>query len=121
MRIRRRKEGFGCLGVFKCVILVFVLFEIFVVKLNELFENFYVIVKKSDGLDFLVISFYVIRRGLDRILKNVGVGFFIISSIFNFFIKKFKEKLWVLSKVGMLGVRFRNIVYFFFFDEEEMW
>nr|XP_058158517.1 sorting nexin-30 isoform X4 [Dasypus novemcinctus] len=40
------------------------------VKLNELLENFYVTVKKSDGSDFLATSLHAIRRGLDRILKN---------------------------------------------------
>ncbi|XP_037653855.1 uncharacterized protein KIAA1958 homolog isoform X2 [Choloepus didactylus] len=91
------------------------------VKLNELLENFYVTVKKSDGSDFLATSLHAIRRGLDRILKNAGVGFSITSSIFSSSTKKLKEKLWVLSKAGMSGARSRNIVYFSLSDEEEMW
>ncbi|KAL2781917.1 uncharacterized protein WCI35_010568 [Daubentonia madagascariensis] len=91
------------------------------VKLNELLENFYVTVKKSDGSDFLATSLHAIRRGLDRILKNAGVGFSITSSTFNSSTKKLKEKLWVLSKAGMSGARSRNIVYFSLSDEEEMW
>nr|XP_044989329.1 uncharacterized protein KIAA1958 homolog isoform X3 [Jaculus jaculus] len=91
------------------------------VKLNELLENFYVTVKKSDGSDFLATSLHAIRRGLDRILKNAGVGFSITSSTFSSSTKKLKEKLWVLSKAGMSGARSRNIVYFSLSDEEEMW
>ncbi|XDA71797.1 hypothetical protein R6Z07F_002084 [Ovis aries] len=91
------------------------------VKLNELLENFYVTVKKSDGSDFLATSLHAIRRGLDRILKNAGVGFSITSSTFSSSTKKLKEKLWVLSKAGMSGARSRNIVYFSVSDEEEMW
>ncbi|XP_044937650.1 uncharacterized protein KIAA1958 homolog isoform X2 [Mustela nigripes] len=90
-------------------------------KLNELLENFYVTVKKSDGSDFLATSLHAIRRGLDRILKNAGVGFSITSSTFSSSTKKLKEKLWVLSKAGMSGARSRNIVYFSLSDEEEMW
>ncbi|XP_035110684.1 uncharacterized protein KIAA1958 homolog isoform X3 [Callithrix jacchus] len=45
------------------------------VKLNELLENFYVTVKKSDGSDFLATSLHAIRRGLDRILKNAVVKY----------------------------------------------
>ncbi|XP_064436166.1 uncharacterized protein KIAA1958 homolog isoform X2 [Mirounga angustirostris] len=90
-------------------------------KLNELLENFYVTVKKSDGSDFLATSLHAIRRGLDRILKNAGVGFSITSSTFSSSTKKLKEKLWVLSKAGMSGARARNIVYFSLSDEEEMW
>lgn len=91
------------------------------VKLNELLENFYVTVKKSDGSDFLATSLHAIRRGLDRILKNAGVGFSITSSTFSSSTKKLKEKLWVLSKAGMSGARSRNIIYFSLSDEEEMW
>ncbi|XP_007534819.1 uncharacterized protein KIAA1958 homolog isoform X6 [Erinaceus europaeus] len=91
------------------------------VKLNELLENFYVTVKKSDGSDFLATSLHAIRRGLDRILKNAGVGFSITSNTFSSSTKKLKEKLWVLSKAGMSGARSRNIVYFSLSDEEEMW
>lgn len=91
------------------------------VKLNELLENFYVTVKKSDGSDFLATSLHAIRRGLDRILKNAGVGFSITSGTFSSSTKKLKEKLWVLSKAGMSGARSRNIVYFSLSDEEEMW
>ncbi|XP_073907348.1 uncharacterized protein KIAA1958 homolog isoform X1 [Castor canadensis] len=91
------------------------------VKLNELLENFYVTVKKSDGSDFLATSLHAIRRGLDRVLKNAGVGFSITSSTFTSSTKKLKEKLWVLSKAGMSGARSRNIVYFSLSDEEEMW
>ncbi|XP_006900904.1 PREDICTED: uncharacterized protein KIAA1958 homolog isoform X3 [Elephantulus edwardii] len=90
-------------------------------KLNELLENFYITVKKSDGSDFLATSLHAIRRGLDRILKNAGVGFSITSSTFNSSNKKLKEKLWVLSKAGMSGARSRNIIYFSLSDEEEMW
>ncbi|XP_036288882.1 uncharacterized protein KIAA1958 homolog isoform X1 [Pipistrellus kuhlii] len=90
-------------------------------KLNELLENFYVTVKKSDGSDFLATSLHAIRRGLDRILKNAGVGFSITSSTFSSSTKKLKEKLWVLSKAGMSGARSRNIIYFSLSDEEEMW
>lgn len=121
VRIRRRKEGSGYLGVLKCVTSVFVSFEIPAVKLNELLENFYVTVKKSDGSDFLATSLHAIRRGLDRILKNAGVGFSITSSTFSSSTKKLKEKLWVLSKAGMSGARSRNIIYFSLSDEEEMW
>lgn len=105
----------------KRVTSVFVSFEIPAVKLNELLENFYVTVKKSDGSDFLATSLHAIRRGLDRILKNAGVGFSITSSTFSSSTKKLKEKLWVLSKAGMSGARSRNIVYFSVSDEEEMW
>ena len=104
----------------KRVTSVFVSFEIPAVKLNELLENFYVTVKKSDGSDFLATSLHAIRRGLDRILKNAGVGFSITSSTFSSSTKKLKEKLWVLSKAGMSGARSRNIVYFSVSDEEEM-
>ncbi|XP_076998300.1 uncharacterized protein KIAA1958 homolog isoform X2 [Tamandua tetradactyla] len=91
------------------------------VKLNELLENFYVTVKKSDGSDFLATSLHAIRRGLDRILKNAGVGFSSTSSTFSSSTKKLKEKLGVLSKAGMSGARSRNIIYFSLSDEEEMW
>ncbi|XP_075416442.1 uncharacterized protein KIAA1958 homolog isoform X1 [Tenrec ecaudatus] len=91
------------------------------VTLNELLGNFYVTVKKSDGSDFLATSLHAIRRGLDRILKNAGVGFSITGSTFTSSTKKLKEKLWVLSKAGMSGARSRNIVYFALSDEEEMW
>nr|XP_013798875.1 PREDICTED: uncharacterized protein KIAA1958-like [Apteryx mantelli mantelli] len=91
------------------------------VKLNELLEDFYITVKKTDGSDFLATSLHTIRRGLDRILKNAGVGFSISSSTFNSSTKKLKEKLRVLSKAGMSGARSRNVVYFSFSDEEEMW
>nr|XP_060618474.1 uncharacterized protein KIAA1958 homolog isoform X2 [Anolis sagrei ordinatus] len=91
------------------------------VKLNELLEDFYVTVKKTDGADFLATSLHAIRRGLDRILKNAGIGFSITSGNFSSSTKKLKEKLRVLSKAGMSGARSRNIVYFSFSDEEEMW
>ncbi|XP_039766546.1 uncharacterized protein KIAA1958 homolog isoform X2 [Ornithorhynchus anatinus] len=91
------------------------------VKLNELLEDFYITVKKTDGSDFLATSLHAIRRGLDRILKNAGVGFSITSSTFSSSTKKLKEKLRVLSKAGMSGARSRNIVYFSLSDEEEMW
>uniref|UniRef100_A0A8B9QJQ4 KIAA1958 n=1 Tax=Apteryx owenii TaxID=8824 RepID=A0A8B9QJQ4_APTOW len=91
------------------------------VKLNELLEDFYITVKKTDGSDFLATSLHTIRRGLDRILKNAGVGFSISSSTFNSSTKKLKEKLRVLSKAGMSGARSRNVVYFSLSDEEEMW
>ncbi|XP_058029453.1 uncharacterized protein KIAA1958-like [Ahaetulla prasina] len=67
------------------------------VKLNELLEDFYVTVKKTDGSDFLATSLHAIRRGLDRILKNAGIGFSITSGSFNSSTKKLKEKLRVLS------------------------
>ncbi|KAM6473128.1 uncharacterized protein KIAA1958 homolog isoform 1-T1 [Liasis olivaceus] len=91
------------------------------VKLNELLEDFYVTVKKTDGADFLATSLHAIRRGLDRILKNAGIGFSITSESFSSSTKKLKEKLRVLSKAGMSGARSRNIVYFSLSDEEEMW
>ncbi|XP_029470115.1 uncharacterized protein KIAA1958 homolog isoform X1 [Rhinatrema bivittatum] len=91
------------------------------VKLNELLEDFYVTVKKTDGSDFLATSLHAIRRGLDRILKNAGVGFSITSSLFNSSSQKLKEKLRVLNKAGMSGARSRVIVYFSLSDEEEMW
>ncbi|XP_042303609.1 LOW QUALITY PROTEIN: uncharacterized protein KIAA1958 homolog [Sceloporus undulatus] len=95
--------------------------KISAVKLNELLEDFYVTVKKTDGSDFLATSLHAIRRGLDRILKNAGIGFSITSGSFSSSTKKLKEKLRVLSKAGMSGARSRNIVYFSFSDEEEMW
>ncbi|XP_069818270.1 uncharacterized protein KIAA1958-like isoform X2 [Dendropsophus ebraccatus] len=91
------------------------------VKLNELLEDFYVTVKKTDGSDFLATSLHAIRRGLDRILKNAGAGFSITSSVFNSSSQKLKEKLRMLNKAGMSGSRSRNIVYFTLADEEEMW
>ncbi|XP_056374426.1 uncharacterized protein KIAA1958 homolog isoform X2 [Hyla sarda] len=91
------------------------------VKLNELLEDFYVTVKKTDGSDFLATSLHAIRRGLDRILKNSGAGFSITSSVFNSSSQKLKEKLRMLNKAGMSGSRSRNIVYFTLADEEEMW
>lgn len=91
------------------------------VKLNELLEDFYVTVKKTDGSDFLATSLHAIRRGLDRILKNAGIGFSITSGSFNSSTKKLKEKLRVLSKAGMSGARSRNIIYYSLYDEEEMW
>ncbi|XP_068090396.1 uncharacterized protein KIAA1958 homolog isoform X2 [Hyperolius riggenbachi] len=91
------------------------------VKLNELLEDFYVTVKKTDGSDFLATSLHAIRRGLDRILKNSGAGFSITSSVFNSSSQKLKEKLRMLNKAGMSGSRSRNIVYFSIADEEEMW
>ncbi|XP_053155101.1 uncharacterized protein KIAA1958 homolog isoform X2 [Hemicordylus capensis] len=91
------------------------------VKLNELLEDFYVTVKKTDGSDFLATSLHAIRRGLDRILKNAGIGFSITSGNFSSSTKKLKEKLRVLSKAGMSGARSRHIVYFSLADEEEMW
>uniref|UniRef100_A0A8C5LVS3 KIAA1958 n=2 Tax=Leptobrachium leishanense TaxID=445787 RepID=A0A8C5LVS3_9ANUR len=91
------------------------------IKLNELLEDFYVTVKKTDGSDFLATSLHAIRRGLDRILKNAGVGFSITSSVFNSSSQKLKEKLRLLNKAGMSGSRSRNIVYFSLAEEEEMW
>ncbi|XP_077107267.1 uncharacterized protein KIAA1958 homolog isoform X2 [Ranitomeya variabilis] len=91
------------------------------VRLNELLEDFYVTVKKTDGSDFLATSLHAIRRGLDRILKNAGAGFSITSSVFNSSSQKLKEKLRLLNKAGMSGSRSRNIVYFTLADEEEMW
>ncbi|XP_075681699.1 uncharacterized protein KIAA1958 homolog isoform X2 [Rhinoderma darwinii] len=91
------------------------------VKLNELLEDFYVTVKKTDGSDFLATSLHAIRRGLDRILKNAGAGFSITSSVFNSSSQKLKEKLRMLNKAGMSGSRSRNIIYFTLADEEEMW
>ncbi|XP_018111915.1 uncharacterized protein KIAA1958 isoform X1 [Xenopus laevis] len=91
------------------------------VKLNELLEDFYVTVKKTDGSDFLATSLHAIRRGLDRILKNAGAGFSITSSVFNSSSQKLKEKLRMLNRAGMSGSRSRNIVYFTLADEEEMW
>uniref|UniRef100_A0A8D0L6H3 KIAA1958 n=1 Tax=Sphenodon punctatus TaxID=8508 RepID=A0A8D0L6H3_SPHPU len=91
------------------------------VKLNELLEDFYITVKKTDGSDFLATSLHAIRRGLDRILKNAGVGFSITSGTFSSSTKKLKEKLRALNKAGMSGARSRNIVYFSLSDEEEMW
>ncbi|XP_034996338.1 uncharacterized protein KIAA1958 homolog [Zootoca vivipara] len=91
------------------------------VKLNELLEDFYVTVKKTDGSDFLATSLHAIRRGLDRILKNAGIGFSITSGSFGSSTKKLKEKLRVLSKAGMSGARSRNITYFSLSNEEEMW
>ncbi|KAM5314816.1 LOW QUALITY PROTEIN: uncharacterized protein KIAA1958-like [Glossophaga mutica] len=88
------------------------------VKLNKLLENFYVTVKKSDGPDFLATLFHAIHRGLDCILKNVGVGFSITSSTFSSSTEKLKEKLWVLSKAGMSGAHSHNIIYFSLSDEE---
>ncbi|KAM4054062.1 uncharacterized protein KIAA1958 homolog isoform 2-T2 [Anomaloglossus baeobatrachus] len=91
------------------------------IRLNELLEDFYVTVKKTDGSDFLATSLHAIRRGLDRILKNAGAGFSITSSVFNSSSQKLKEKLRMLNKAGMSGSRSRNIVYFTLTDEEEMW
>ncbi|XP_013921621.1 PREDICTED: uncharacterized protein KIAA1958-like [Thamnophis sirtalis] len=91
------------------------------VKLNELLEDFYVNVKKTDGSYFLATSLHAIRQGLDRIVKNAGIGFSITSGSFNSSTKKFKEKLKVLSKAGMSGARSCNIVYFSLSGEEEMW
>ncbi|KAM4706890.1 uncharacterized protein KIAA1958 homolog isoform 1-T1 [Discoglossus pictus] len=91
------------------------------VKLNELLEDFYVTVKKTDGSDFLATSLHAIRRGLDRILKNAGAGFSITSNVFNSSSQKLKEKLRMLNKAGMSGSRSRHIVYFSLSDEEEMW
>ncbi|XP_043916283.1 uncharacterized protein KIAA1958-like [Protopterus annectens] len=90
-------------------------------KLNELLEDFYWSVKKTDGSDFLATSLHAIRRGLDRILKNAGVGFSITSSTFNSSTLKLKDKLRMLNKAGMSGARSRNIIYFSLSDEEEMW
>ncbi|XP_009675105.2 uncharacterized protein KIAA1958-like [Struthio camelus] len=99
----------------------FVLFQIPAVRLNELLEDFYITVKKIDGSDFLATSIHAIRQGLDRILKNAGVGFSISSSTFSSSTKEFKEKLRLLNKAGMSGAQSRNIVYFSLSDEEEMW
>ncbi|XP_069486738.1 uncharacterized protein KIAA1958 homolog isoform X2 [Ambystoma mexicanum] len=91
------------------------------VKLNELLEDFYITVKKTDGSDFLATSLHAIRRGLDRIVKNAGAGFSITSSIFNSSSQKLKEKLRVLKKAGMSGARSRTIAYFSLSDQEQMW
>ncbi|KAM6227870.1 LOW QUALITY PROTEIN: uncharacterized protein KIAA1958-like [Spheniscus humboldti] len=91
------------------------------VKLNELLEDFYITVKKTDGSDFLATSLHATQRGLDRILRNAGAGFSITSSTFSSSTRKLKEKFKVLSKAGMSGARSRNIVYFSLSDEEEMW
>ncbi|XP_072114283.1 uncharacterized protein KIAA1958 isoform X3 [Mobula birostris] len=91
------------------------------VKLNELLEDFYVTVKKTDGSDFLATSLHAIRRGLDRVLKNANVGFSIGDASFKSSTQKLKDKLRMLNKAGMSGSRSRNIIYFTGQDEEEMW
>ncbi|XP_059830829.1 uncharacterized protein KIAA1958 isoform X3 [Hypanus sabinus] len=91
------------------------------VKLNELLEDFYVTVKKTDGSDFLATSLHAIRRGLDRVLKNANVGFSIGDASFKSSTQKLKDKLRLLNKAGMSGSRSRNIIYFTGQDEEEMW
>ncbi|XP_041041913.1 uncharacterized protein KIAA1958 isoform X2 [Carcharodon carcharias] len=90
-------------------------------KLNELLEDFYVTVRKTDGSDFLATSLHAIRRGLDRVLKNGNVGFSIGDAVFKSSTQKLKDKLRQLNKAGMSGSRSRNIVYFSGQDEEEMW
>ncbi|XP_078070189.1 uncharacterized protein KIAA1958 isoform X2 [Mustelus asterias] len=90
-------------------------------KLNELLEDFYVTVRKTDGSDFLATSLHAIRRGLDRVLKNGNVGFSIGDAIFKSSTQKLKDKLRQLNKAGMSGSRSRNIIYFSGQDEEEMW
>ncbi|XP_069779281.1 uncharacterized protein KIAA1958 isoform X2 [Narcine bancroftii] len=91
------------------------------VKLNELLEDFYVTVRKTDGSDFLATSLHAIRRGLDRVLKNANVGFSIGDAVFKSSTQKLKDKLRMLNKAGMSGSRSRNIIYFTGQDEEEMW
>ncbi|XP_060695281.1 uncharacterized protein KIAA1958 isoform X2 [Hemiscyllium ocellatum] len=91
------------------------------VKLNELLEDFYVTVRKTDGSDFLATSLHAIRRGLDRVLKNANVGFSIGDAVFKSSTQKLKDKLRQLNKAGMSGSRSRNIIYFSGQDEEEMW
>ncbi|XP_049652096.1 uncharacterized protein KIAA1958 homolog isoform X2 [Accipiter gentilis] len=91
------------------------------VKLNELLEDFYITVKKTDGSGFLATSLHAIRWGLDWILKNAGAGFSVTSSTFSSSTRELKEKLKVLSKTGMSGVHSCNVVYFSLSDEEEMW
>ncbi|XP_048474956.1 uncharacterized protein KIAA1958 isoform X3 [Rhincodon typus] len=90
-------------------------------KLNELLEDFYVTVRKTDGSDFLATSLHAIRRGLDRVLKNANVGFSIGDAGFKSSTQKLKDKLRQLNKAGMSGSRSRNIIYFSGQDEEEMW
>ncbi|XP_078251140.1 uncharacterized protein KIAA1958 isoform X2 [Rhinoraja longicauda] len=90
-------------------------------KLNELLEDFYVTVRKTDGSDFLATSLHAIRRGLDRVLKNANVGFSVGDAIFNSSTLKLRDKLRMLNKAGMSGSRSRNIIYFTGQDEEEMW
>ncbi|XP_043571802.1 uncharacterized protein KIAA1958 isoform X2 [Chiloscyllium plagiosum] len=90
-------------------------------KLNELLEDFYVTVRKTDGSDFLATSLHAIRRGLDRVLKNANVGFSIGDAVFKSSTQKLKDKLRQLNKAGMSGSRSRNIIYFSGQDEEEMW
>ncbi|XP_072373402.1 uncharacterized protein KIAA1958 isoform X2 [Scyliorhinus torazame] len=90
-------------------------------KLNELLEDFYVTVRKTDGSDFLATSLHAIRRGLDRVLKNGNVGFSIGDATFKSSTQKLKDKLRQLNKAGMSGSRSRNIIYFSCQDEEEMW
>lgn len=90
-------------------------------KLNELLEDFYITVKKTDGSGFLATSLHAIRWGLDWILKNAGAGFSVTSSTFSSSTRELKEKLKVLSKTGMSGVHSCNVVYFSLSDEEEMW
>ncbi|XP_042188576.1 uncharacterized protein KIAA1958 isoform X2 [Callorhinchus milii] len=90
-------------------------------KLNELLEDFYVTVRKTDGSDFLATSLHAIRRGLDRVLKNANVGFSVGDGTFKSSSQKLKEKLRMLNKAGMSGSRSRNIIYFSGLDEEEMW
>ncbi|XP_067839701.1 uncharacterized protein KIAA1958 isoform X4 [Heptranchias perlo] len=90
-------------------------------KLNELLEDFYVTVRKTDGSDFLATSLHAIRRGLDRVLKNGNVGFSIGDGVFKSSTQKLKDKLRLLNKAGMSGSRSRNIIYFSAQDEEEMW
>ncbi|XP_066567134.1 uncharacterized protein KIAA1958 [Amia ocellicauda] len=89
--------------------------------LNKLLEEFYVSVKKTDGSDFLATSLHAIRRGLDRVLKNAGVGFSVTGAAFSSSSQKLKEKLRLLGKAGLSGARARSIVYFSLNDEEEMW
>lgn len=41
-------------------------------KVSEALENFYIIMKKTDGSDFVATSFCTIQQGLDQILKNAS-------------------------------------------------
>ncbi|KAJ7335375.1 hypothetical protein JRQ81_013316 [Phrynocephalus forsythii] len=89
-------------------------------RLNELLEDFYITVKKTDGSDFVATSLHAICRGLDWILKKAGLRFSITSRSFSSSARKLKEKTRVLSQVGMYGARSRQIVYFSLSGEEEM-
>uniref|UniRef100_A0A663FE64 KIAA1958 n=1 Tax=Aquila chrysaetos chrysaetos TaxID=223781 RepID=A0A663FE64_AQUCH len=70
------------------------------VKLNELVEDFYITVKKTDGSGFLAMS-----------LHNAGAGFSVTSSNFSSSTRNLKEKLKVLSKTGMSGAHSCNVMW----------